>query len=98
MRGVHLCSSMFVELSFPLLLVHVVGADLLPFEVYLEDSGEKRCSGLRGVVFVAEVVPFGPFVDEDAQVGGVLVESKEEFIEIASGVGRLHVHNDVNPR
>ena len=57
--------------------------------MHLENAGKEGCPRRHSIVLVAEVVPLGPLVHEDAQVGRVLVEAEEQFVQIVSGMGRL---------
>ena len=69
--------SFLPSLCFLTFVIHVVGVDELTFQVDLETAGKEGGAGRYRVVFVAEVIPFLPFVDEDAEVGGVTVETVE---------------------
>ena len=57
--------------------------------MHLENAGKEGCPRRHSIILVAEVVPLGPLVHEDAQVGRVLVEAEEQFVQIVSGMGRL---------
>ena len=65
---------------FFLLCVHIVGADLLPLEEDLEGAREERGPGRRRIIFVAEVVPLAPLINEDAQVWRVGVELEQQLV------------------
>ena len=56
-----------------LLIVHIILNYYLTFQEYLENTWEKDSPWRDWVVFMTEVIPFLPFVDENAQIGRVLV-------------------------
>ena len=63
-------------------MVHVVVLDLLALQVDLEHAWVESRSRHNWVVFVAEIVPLLPLVDEDAQVGRVLVKTEQQLVQI----------------
>lgn len=65
-----------------LLVVHVVVLNLLALQVDLEHAWVESRSRHNWVVFVAEIVPLLPLVDEDAQVGRVLVKTEQQLVQV----------------
>ena len=51
-----------------LLIIHVVAEDFLALEINLEHSWEEGSPWCNLVVFVREIIPLLPLVDEDAQI------------------------------
>ena len=77
MGRAHLLIARVAPLSLPLLVIHVVRFDQLALCVNLEDTWEEGGPWRSRIVFVAKVVPLLPLVDEDAQVGRVLIQAEE---------------------
>ena len=64
--------------------------------MHLKNAWEEGGSRRHRIVLVAEVVPLAPLVHEDPQIGRVLVQAEEQFVQIMSGTGRLHVNDDID--
>ena len=58
---------------FTLFIVHIILHYNFAFQEYLENTWEKDSPWRDWVVFMTEVIPFLPFVDENAQIRRVLV-------------------------
>ena len=66
--------------------------------MHLENTREEGGPRCRSIVLVAKVVPLGPLVHKYAQIGRVLVEAEEQFVQIVSGMGCLEVYDYINAR
>ena len=66
--------------------------------MHLENTREEGGARRRSIVLVAKVIPLGPLVHKYAQIGRVLVEAEEQFVQIVSGMGCLEVYDYINAR
>ena len=66
-------SKRVLTLFFSFLIVHIVLHDKLAFEKYLETAWEEDGPWCNRVIFMTEVIPLLPLVDENAQIRWVLV-------------------------
>ena len=98
-RGPHLGvpGAQVLLFGFSALAMHVVGFDELALEKHLEDAGVEDRPWRNRIILVTEVIPFVPFVDEDLEIGRLRVQSVEELVQVASGVRRLQINDDVDP-
>lgn len=62
-----------LSLFLSLLIVHIILYYKLAFQEYLENTWEEDSPWRDRVVFMTEVVPLLPLVDENAQIRRVLV-------------------------
>ena len=73
-----------LTLLLSLLIVHIILNYNLAFEEYLENTWKEYSPWRDWVIFMTEVVPLLPLVDENAQIRRVLIQSEQQFVKIVS--------------
>ena len=82
--GVARSAKRALTLLLSLLIVHIILNYNLAFEEYLENTWKEYSPWRDWVIFMTEVVPLLPLVDENAQIRRVLIQSEQQFVKIVS--------------
>ena len=86
-----------LPLQFCQLLLTVIFHDESSVQKHLEAAREEHGSGGRVCVSVAELILLVPLVDEDTDVGALVVQSEQESVQVVSCKWGLQVNYDIDP-